>query len=152
MEETTTRISDAKELLKHSRVIVDGSVFYLAGLRLEDWTRLLENPELSPRGTEPFMVMRDRFEVTLLLEESDWQTMRHAAREARIEGPFRLLTFDIVLDWNVTGFISLITQILSSEGITVGVCSAFSRDHLLVKQEDVGRTVRVLSSYVDEMC
>ena len=144
--------SDITELLRRSRVEVAPAVFYLVGMRHEDWTRLLENPELSPRGSAPFMLLRDGHEVTLLLDETDWRTMRHAVRDARVEANFRLLTFDIELDWNVVGFLARVTGILADAGISCGALSAFSRDHLLVKQDDLGKALRVLGEHVAELC
>ncbi|HYJ46014.1 MAG TPA: ACT domain-containing protein, partial [Pyrinomonadaceae bacterium] len=85
-------------------------------------------------------------------DESDWQTMRHAARDARVEGDFRLLTFDIELDWTVVGFLAQVARILSEAGISCGAISAFSRDHLLVKQDDLGKALRVLGEHVAELC
>ena len=59
--------SDAVELLRRTSVEVAPSSYFLIGMRHEDWTRLLENPELSPRASAPFMLLRDQFEVTLML-------------------------------------------------------------------------------------
>jgi hypothetical protein len=144
--------SDAAELLRRARVEVAPATFVLVGLRPEDWARLLENPELSPRAESIFMLLRDPVEVTLLLEEDDWRAMRHAARDARVEAGFRLVTLDVVLPWNVVGFLAHVTEILAGEGIAVGALSAFSRDHLLIKQDDLGRALRVLSPHVAELC
>jgi len=144
--------NDAAELLRKARVEVAPATFVLVGMRHEDWKRLLENPELSPRAESNFMLLRDPFEVTLLLEEDDWRSMRHAARGAKVEGGFRLLTFDIELPWNVVGFLARVTEILAGEGVAVGALSAFSRDHLLIKQDDLGNALRVLSGHVAELC
>jgi hypothetical protein len=144
--------ANVEELLRLTKVEVSPSTFYLVGLRHEDWARLLENPELSPRGSAPFMLLRDEHEVTLLLDETDWRTMRHAVRDARIESDFRLLTFDVELDWKTIGFLARVTQILADAGISCGALSAFSRDHLLIKQDDLGNALRVLGNYVAELC
>jgi hypothetical protein len=144
--------ADAAELLRRARVEVAPETFALVGLRLEDWQRLLENPELSPRAESNFMLLRDPFEVTLLLEDTDWRAMRHAARDARVEAGFRLVTLDVELPWNVVGFLAHVTQILAGEGIAVGALSAFTRDHLLIKQDDLGKALRVLGPHVAELC
>ena len=145
-------VADAAELLRRARIEVAPATYFLIGLRHEDWTRLLENPELSPRGSAPFMLLRDDHEVTLLLDETDWRTMRHGARDARIEGGFRLLTLDIELEWNVVGFLARVTQLLAAAGISCGALSAFSRDHLLIKQDDLAATLRILGPHVAELC
>jgi hypothetical protein len=140
------------DLLSRTRVEVAPETYFLISLRHEDWQRVLENPELSPRGDAPYMLMRDRHEMTLLLDEIDWKTMRYAARDARVEGGFRLVTLDIELEWNVVGFLARVTEILAGAGIAVGALSAFSRDHLLIKQDDLGTALRVLGAHVAELC
>jgi hypothetical protein len=144
--------ADIAGLLSRSKVEVAPETFYLIGLRYEDWARLLENPELSPRASAPFMILRDAHEVTLLLDETDWRTLRHAVRDARVESGFRLLTFDIELDWKIIGFLAQVTEILANAGISCGALSAFSRDHLLIKQDDLGAALRVLGEHVAELC
>lgn len=150
MNETEKR--DARALLKEARVLVAPALFYLVGMRHADWSRLLENPELSPRAEAHFMLLKDEHEVTLLLEESDWRAMRHAARDASVEGGFRLVTFDIVLNWKVVGFLAEVTNLLAQAGISCGALSAFSRDHLLIRQDDLARALRILGPHVAELC
>ena len=141
-----------KELLQKTRVEVAPETFYLISLGHENWLKLLENPELSPRMTAPFMIFRDKFETTLLLDEIDFQTVRHAVRDAKTQGNFRLLTFNIELDFSVVGFLAEIARILSDAEISIIALSAFSRDHLLIKQEDLSNALKALSPYIEEVC
>jgi hypothetical protein len=145
-------MSSAAELLRQAKVEVAPETYVLVGLRHADWARLLENPELSPRAESKFMLLRDPFEVTLLVEESDWRAMRHAARDAKFEADFRLVTLDVELGWDVVGFLAHVTKILAEAGVPVGALSAFSRDHLLIKQVDLGKALRVLGEHVAELC
>ena len=142
----------AAELLRQAKVEVAPETYVLVGMRHGDWARLLENPELSPRPESNFMLLRDPFEVTLLVEESDWRAMRHAARDAKFETDFRLVTLDVELGWDVVGFLAHVTKILAEAGVPVGALSAFSRDHLLIKQVDLGKALRVLGEHVAELC
>lgn len=142
----------APELLRRTKIEIASETFALISLSHEDYRRLLENPELSPRGVAPFMLLSDRHEVTLLLDQIDWQAMRHAARNARVENDFRLVTFNLELSWNVVGYFALVTKILAEAEIAVGALSAFSRDHLLIKQDDLGRALKALSPHVEEIC
>lgn len=144
--------NNAVNLLKQTRVEVAPETYTLISLRHEDWRKLLENAELSPRMTAPFMIFSDKHEVTLLLDEIDFGTMRHAVRDAKIERNFRLLTFEIVLNFNVVGFLAEVSRILAEAGISIVALSAFSRDHLLIKQEDLAKTLKTLGEYVEELC
>lgn len=140
------------ELLKKTRVEVAPEIFTVVSLRHEDWLKLLENPELSPRMTAPFMIFRDKFETTLLLDETDYGTMRHAIRDAKTERNFRLLTFDVELDFSVVGFLAEVSRILAEAEISIVALSAFSRDHILIKQDNLGKALKVLGDYVEELC
>jgi hypothetical protein len=102
--------------------------------------------------TAPFMIFRDKYEVTLLLDEIDYGTVRHAVRDARVQGGFRLLTFDMVMDFSVVGFLAEVTRILAGAGISIVALSAFSRDHILVSQADLPKTLKALDEHVAELC
>lgn len=144
--------TDADELLRRTRVEVAPGTYCLVGMRHEEWARVLENPELSPRPEASFMLLRDKHEVTLLLEEEDWRAMRYAAREARVEKDFRLVTLDLELEWQTIGYLRRVTEILAEAGVPVGALSAFSRDHLLIKQSDLGLALRSLGEHIAELC
>ena len=140
------------KLLRRTRVEVALEVFTLVSLRHEDWLKLLENPELSPRMSAPFMIFRDKWEITLLLDEIDFGTIRYAIREAKTEGNFRLLSFDLEMDFNVVGFLAEVSRILAEAEISIVALSAFSRDHVLIKQADLPKALKVLGQYVAELC
>ena len=145
-------VKTVSDLIRETRIEVAPAMYALVGLSYKDWARVLENPELSPRADSPFMVFRDGREVTLLVEENDWQAIRHLVRDAKVVRGFRLVTLDIELPWNVVGYLARVTEIVAAGGIPVGVLSSFSRDHLLIKQEDLGRAVSVLSELIKELC
>lgn len=143
---------NVRNLLRKARVEVSPESFFLVSLQHIDWLKLLENPELSPRMTAPFMIFKDNFETTLLLDEVDFKTIKHAIPAAKTEGGFRLLTFDIELDFSVVGFLAEVSRILAEAEISMVALSAFSRDHILIKQENLAKTLKVLGGYVEDLC
>ena len=140
------------ELLKAAKVEVAAETFFLVSVPHKDWLKLLENPELSPRMSAPFMIFRDKWEVTMLLDEIDFGTIRHQIREAKTEGNFRMLSFDVELDFTVVGFLAEVSRILAEAEISIVALSAFSRDHILIKQADLPRALKALGEYVAELC
>jgi hypothetical protein len=52
----------------------------------------------------------------------------------------------------VVGFLARVTEILAEASVPVGALSAYTRDHLLIKQEDLGNALRVLGEHVAELC
>lgn len=140
------------ELLRKTRVEVAPETYTLVSLQHEDWRKVLENPELSPRMTAPFMIFSDKWEVTLLLDEIDFQTIRYSVLNAKTQSGFRLLSFDIELDFSVVGFLAEISRILANDEISIIALSAFSRDHILIKQSDLAKALKVLGNYVEDLC
>ena len=140
------------EFLRQTNIDVAPETYFFISLKNEDWLKLLENPELSPRMTAPFMIFKDQFEITLLLDETDFGKIKNALENAKIERGFRLLTFDVELDFNVVGFLAEISRILAEAGISIIALSSFSRDHILIKQENLAKALKVLGEYVEELC
>ncbi|MDQ2856944.1 MAG: ACT domain-containing protein [Acidobacteriota bacterium] len=151
MSETAAMPSVA-DLLRETKVEVAPATYVVVGIGLQDWQRLLADPELSPRADAPFMILRDAYEVTMVIEEDDWRRLRHAVRDARCEAGYRLVTLDVELPWTTVGYLARVTELLAGAGISVGAISAFSRDHLLIKQDDLGTALRVLGEHVGGLC
>lgn len=142
----------ATELLRETKIEVDAATYVLLSLTSEQWTTLLSDPELSPRMSVPFMIFYDGREVTLLLDEDDFANVRGAVRDAKAERGFRLLTFDVELDLNTVGYLALAAKILADANVSVVPLGAFSRDHLLIKQDDLAAALKALGPHVAELC
>lgn len=145
-------MNSAADLLRNTSVSVTPGTFFLVSLQHAAWLKLLEDPALSPRMTAPFMIFRDQHEVTMLLDETDHGTMRHALRDAKVRGNFRLLTFETVMDFTVVGFLAEVSRILAEAGISIVAISAFSCDHILIGQDDLADALKALGPYVAELC
>lgn len=143
---------NAVELVKETKVEVSPETFYFVGLEWDAWRVLLEDPRLSPRMSAPFLILRDGHEVTLMLDETDLVNMRPGLSAAKIAGGYRMLTFDIVLDHSVVGFMAEISKILAESGVPILPISAYSRDHLLIKQDDLATALKALGPYVSDLC
>ena len=142
----------ALEILNKTRVEISAETYVLISLIQTEFQKLLENPELSQRMTAPFMIFKDKFEITLLLDEIDFGKIRNEIQNAKIERGFRILTFDVELDFNVYGFLAEITRVLAEAEIPIVALSAFSRDHILIKQENLAKALKVLGEHIAELC
>ncbi|NOT47996.1 MAG: ACT domain-containing protein [Acidobacteria bacterium] len=143
---------EAKAILKNTSVNVHPDEFAILSLDLDHWAKLLEDQSLGPNGKAPFMIFSDPYEVTLLLNRPDFERVRHAIDDSRVEMSFRLLTFTTELDFAVVGFLAEVSRILAEANISICVLSSFSRDHLLVRQDDLARALNALGPHVEELC
>jgi hypothetical protein len=90
------------------------------------------------------MVLDVGREVTLLLSQERWARVQPVFMEAAVTGDFRVITLDAEIDLDEAGYISSITAALAKEGVPVAVLSAFSQEHLLVRDRDLGRALAIL--------
>lgn len=143
---------NAKELLRSAKVEVAADTFAFVGMTREGLLGLLSDVSLSPRMSAPFMIFMDSHEVTLVLDEIDLANMRSGLNGSKIENGYRMLTFDIVLDVSVVGFMAEVSRILADAGVAMLALSAYSRDSLLIKQDDLAKALKVLGPFVDGVC
>jgi len=90
----------------------------------------------------------DDEEITLILSEEDWKKIYYLFKEARIEKPYKVITLDTILEWDVIGYVATVSKILAKENISIGVVSSFSRDHVLVEKSDLKKAVSLIKNYI----
>jgi hypothetical protein len=94
----------------------------------------------------PFMaLLADKDEVTLMLEDEDYQEYKNRLRNHEVSDTlYRLITFDIVLEPTLVGLMARITQVLADAQISVMPFAAYSRDHIFVSEADFDKAMQVL--------
>ena len=102
--------------------------------------------DLAPFASLTF----DVAEVSLVVKAEDWVGLRERFEEYREEGPFRLITFDIVLDLSIVGLMAVVSRRLADDGVSIFALSTYLRDHILVKEGDCGKAVKALGSLISE--
>lgn len=119
--------------------------FILVSLPLSEKGRVLE----AFKSLEPFSsVTVDHAEVSLILRTSDWTTIESLFEFSEAEGSYRAITFDIVLDLSLVGFLSIVSAVLAEEGISIYALSTYLRDHILVKSSQTDDAVQVLNELI----
>ena len=100
---------------------------------------------------EPFSsITFDVSEVSLVLKTEEWDDLKENFHDYEEEGPYRLITFDIVLDLAIVGYLAVISRILADAGISIYALSTYLRDHVLVKESDAETAVNVLRGLIAE--
>jgi len=89
----------------------------------------------------------DKDEVTLMLPQEAYEEFKKRFKFATVSDiSYRLITFDVVLEPTLVGFMARITQALADAGISVLPFAAYSRDHIFVAEADFEKAVTTLKS------
>jgi hypothetical protein len=106
---------------------VDSNRFVVAKLR--------EVPRFSD---EIFSITKDKNEITAITKEG---LELQPISEERF---FKLITFDVMLPFDLTDFLSHVSALLASKNIPILAISAYSTDHILVREQDLDSAIEVL--------
>jgi hypothetical protein len=77
----------------------------------------------------------DKNETTVIIEQSKFND----EDIIEIEKDWKILTFDMVLPFGLVGFLAKVSKVLADEKILIFAISAYSTDHILVKEKDLAR-------------
>lgn len=99
----------------------------------------------SSRGGFVALVV-ERDEVSLTLSEEAWRST--SPSDVRVAGPYRVLTIDVDLGLDLCGFLAPLATRLAEAGVPIVPQCAFRKDHVLVREEDLDRAVRVLEDWI----
>lgn len=119
--------------------------FTLVSLPLSEKEKVLELfKDVYPFST----VSVDHSEVSLIISEPEWTMMNKQFNQYQVEGPYKAITFDIVLDLSLVGFLSVVSAVLAEESISIYAVSTFLRDHILVKESETYRAMAALNALI----
>jgi hypothetical protein len=82
----------------------------------------------------------DKNEITVIIEQD-----KVGKWAKKVEKDFKLITFDMALPFGMTGFISRVLTALAKQKIPIFVISAFTTDHILIKEKYVIKAEKALT-------
>jgi hypothetical protein len=105
---------------------------------------------IRSRRTHPeaFANIIDHNDITVIMD----QTKVDEEDVIEIQKGWKLLTFDMVLPFELVGFLATVSNAFAEEGIPIFAVSAYSTDHLFVREEDLPKAkgkLRTLGCRID---
>jgi len=82
--------------------------------------------------------------LTLLLPQSDWRSLKPAFPHARVQQPFRVISFDLDLPDDLVGFLAVASRALADAGVPILAICGYTKDHILVREEHLERALGAL--------
>ena len=89
-----------------------------------------------------FATIKDKREITVIIDQS-----KINIKDAiKIRKNYKILTFGMVLPFGLVGFLAKISKALAEENISIFAISAYSTDHILIRNKDLKNAVKKLKS------
>lgn len=88
-----------------------------------------------------FANIYDGKEITVIIEQDEINQKDALA----VEKDYRLITFDMTLEFSLIGFISGVSKALADEGIPIFVVSGYSTDHVFIKDQYLKNAIKALN-------
>ncbi len=121
-------MADADKYLKNSIVRVNPDIFAIAKTK-----RPLDGA---------FANIIDDNETTVIAREG----ALNRADVLKIDKGWRLITFEVVMPFDVVGFLARVAGALAEENIPIFAISTYSTDNVLVKEKDLDKAVKKLQA------
>jgi hypothetical protein len=84
--------------------------------------------------------------LTLLLPEAAWRSLKPAFPNARVQAPFRVISFDVDLPEDLVGFLAAASRALAAAGVPILAICGYSKDHIIVREEHLDQALSALDS------
>lgn len=114
---------------------------YLKDCRLHIWPDLYSVVKAEALAPDCFAILVDQNEITLVQKSEEVNPENVIAEEKN----WRILTFEAVLPFELTGFLAAVAEVLAKEEVSIFALSAFSTDHVLVKEEKLKTALGALT-------
>lgn len=118
--------SDIKTYFKNGRAVVSAETYAIVKTR-----RALAGS---------LAVIKDDRETTCIIAESKLGSQKFLG----FEGDWRMITFDMVLPLSLVGFFAAISGALAEAGVNLFAISAYTTDHVFVKNLKLETAIRAL--------
>lgn len=132
-----------KELLSRTEIQIDNEEYIIVSInRNQEEKARKALTDLAPFSS----ITYDYKEISIVTKISEWNKVKKNFILFEKDGPFRLITFNIVLDLSIVGFMATISKKLADAGISIYAISTFLRDHILVHSDEAEKAIIVLEN------
>lgn len=90
-------------------------------------------------------VVVEKEEVSLTLPREAWVAASGQVDVLAVAGPYRVVTLDLAIDLDVSGYLLPAAERLAQAGIAIVAQCAYRKDHLLIRSEDAELAVSILT-------
>jgi hypothetical protein len=95
-------------------------------------------------------IVVEKDEVSLTVSRDVWSKTGGKIKTLASDGPYRVLTPDLNIDLNVSGYLLPAAERLAKSGMSIVPQCAYLKDHLLIQAGDTERARSILEQFIEE--
>lgn len=95
-------------------------------------------------------VIRDQAGLTAVVDEQTFETLRQQPSPRDRFGPFRIVSTDGELPFDVVGFLQPVLLALNAQGIKAGPQCGAVFDHLFIYEKDIDQAERIVLDFIEK--
>lgn len=139
--------AELKKMLARTSLVVfpeDYVVVYLpVGIKAipGEWFR--------PATTRFAAVIQEPKVITMVIPRQKWLRMQSMFEKYDVNGPYKVVSFDVKLSLVVRGYMAAIGSVLRESKISALPISSFKHDHIIVPKAELPHAVKVLRNLLN---
>ncbi len=142
-----SKSSPVEQIFPHTRLYTDDIRYDIVHFPLNERKKALQ---LLDSGQSAFSTfIQDKDEITVVVPSAILTKLSDSPQGIDVSAGWRLITFDIILEHDVIGFLAAISKCLAGVGVSIFALSAYERDHLLIPAGSFDTAWRTLTDLLE---
>jgi hypothetical protein len=137
---------ELKDLLTRASLVVFPEDYVVVYLPIN--IQAIPGEWFRPATTRFAVVIQEPKVITMVVPRAKWLRMQGMFDKYDVNGPLKVISFDVKLSLVASGYMSAIGSVLTEANISAIPISSFKGDHIIVPKADLPRTVKVLRNFL----
>jgi len=138
--------AELKELLARTNLVVFPEDYVIVFLPIGD--KSIPSEWFRPATTRFAAVIQEPKLITMVVPRQKWLRMQSIFKKSDVNGPYKVICFDVKLSLVVNGYMATIGSALTEANISALPISSFKHDHIIVPKPELPHTVKVLREFL----
>ncbi len=137
--------ADLKELLTRTSLVLFPEDYFI--IYLPVGIKTIPGEWFRPATTRFAVFIQEPKLITMVVPRRKWLRMQSMFERYDVDGPMKVISFDVKLSLVSSGYLSAIGSVLADSNIRFIPISSLRNDHIIVPKADLPRTIRILRNF-----
>ncbi len=136
-----------KQLLARTNLVVFPEDYVIVYLPIG--SKAISGEWFRPATTRFAAVIQEPKLITMVVPRQKWLRMQNIFGKCKVDGPYKVISFDVKLSLVAIGYMATIGSILTESKISAMPISSFKHDQIIVPKAELPRAIKVLREFLE---